>query len=262
MAVFSWPARLAIGVAAAFAVPAGAQTFPRIEATWYIGEAEPDPVLPTHFSLGPGLSRAETIAISRILPNVLVETSGAAAYSGARPFSLPAGTQLFQLARQGRTTFCAVAPLPKGYPCLVDTDGDDRLDSFAMARSPVVAPPFLTVRAADLAPLDAPVSVKPRAREECARKITIALGYYGRRRMTRRDASFMISVMSGGDGSVSPMFPVYLDAPLPPEVNIGGVKLVNLLLNGKKLEFDVASGFPAGPFDPAFGGAGRIEWGW
>lgn len=247
-------------IAGALASPAAGQAYPRLEESWYIADAEPDPGLPKHFSLGPGGSRSIGIALSRILPNVLVETEGAAA-SSARAFSLPKGTQMFQLARQSRTTFCALSPLPKAYVCFVDTDGDGRLDSFDMARSPIPGLPLLAVSPEALAPLDAPVSVKPVPREECARKITIALGYYGRRKMTRRDASFMITVMSGGDGAVSRMFPIYLDAPLPPEVNIGGVKFVNLVRNGKKLEFDVAHGFPIGPYEPGYGGGGRIEWG-
>lgn len=252
-------ARNAVLAAAALGFPAAARATPPIDASWYIGEPLADPPIPKHFSLGPGGSTAAVIALSRILPNVLVETEGEAAAS-ARRLSFPAGTQLFQLARQARPTFCTLAPELRGYQCLVDTDSDGRLDSVARGVSPTPTPALLRIDSGTLAPLDSAVAYRQLPREQCRQRITIAIGYYGRRRMTRRDASFMISLMSGKEGISTRMIPIYLDRPLPAEFDIGGVKLTRLVRNGKKLEFDVEGGFPTGPFDPAYGGH-HIEWG-
>ena len=211
--------------------------------------------MPTHFSLGPRVSQVVAVAQSRLLPNRLVELNGPAATAGWGSYSLPAGTQLFQLAGQARPTFCTFVASPKAIQCFVDIDGDGKLDAVAMARSHVPGPFLLIVNQADLAPTTTAIGYTEVAREQCRQRMSIALGYYGRRRMTRHDASFMVTVAAGDALASSPMIPIYLDQPLPPARDVAGVRLVNLALNGKKLEFDVATGFRSGPFSPVYGGS-------
>jgi hypothetical protein len=235
--------------------------FPPIAASWHIGgPVAPDH--PTRFDLGPRGSNAPTIAWSRILPTVLVELTETAPSPLAPSVTYAAGTQLFQLERRSRPTFCTFGPQHRSrWHCFIDSDSDGRLDSVAPARHILIAPPVLGLEQAAAVPLAAPLPIRALPREAATEKLAIGLFYIGRRRMTRRDATFMLSITNGrGDFSEGARFPLYLDT-LPTEAEMGGVRLTDIQRRENHIVFNVASGFPEGPFTPGIGRPRGIEWG-
>jgi hypothetical protein len=241
-----------------------AAPYPPIEAAWFVG----DPVTgskapPTHFSLGSGTPHNQIIPIAgaRLFPNVLVELEAGASSAIDVRTDYPAGTQLFQLPRRANATFCTLGPVRRQkYHCLIDMDGDGRLDSVATAGSAIGAPPLLAL-GTQVLPLAAPVAVRPVPRESVKDPMTISLVYIGQRRMTRPDRTFMVYINDAGGGfSTSRNMSLYLDK-LRPTETLAGVKLVNVVRNDKRIEFDVASGFESGPFEPVNGGQKPTEWG-
>lgn len=249
-------------LAVAAASPAAAQPAPPIAQSWFVAEPAPGPEpFPTHFALGPNPPPdGAPIARARLLPNVLAELAADVPSSVSRELVYRAGSQWFQLARQSRPTFCSLEALDRlRHHCLIDSDADGLLDAALTAHSLVGGLPLLNVRERETTPLPRPVGIRLVPREQAARERNMYLVYIGRRRMTRRDASFMLSITDGRGFASGTPIPLFLDA-LPSEAVVGGVRFVNIVRRQKIIEFDVAAGFTVGPFEPYYGGH-YTEWG-
>jgi|GEM_PF-7120904 len=247
----------------ASAAPAAAAPRPPIATSWYIGESIPSPDSETNrFDLGPSPSMLIIVAGSRILPNVLVELAEDSSSPLHPSVRYAAGTQLFQLAGRRQATFCTFRPV-RGtrHHCFVDGDGDGSPETATTARAMLAAPPMLALDA-EAAPLAQPLALRDLPREASTEPLRMSLIYYGRRRMTRRDATFWVSVSNGMPNgfSQSRHIRLYLDE-LPPTANLGGIQIAGLTRNGNRIQFEVASSFPEGPFEVRIGGPRGISWG-
>ncbi|HEX8643316.1 MAG TPA: hypothetical protein VF702_05315 [Allosphingosinicella sp.] len=251
----------AIAMAALAGAQDGGQRHRPIEWSWIVGPPMSGArTFPTRFELRSG--GAELIAGSYVLPNVLVALEEAAPSPIDPAVAYTAGMQLFQLSGRRQATFCTFRPLRRShYHCFLDGDGDGRLDSVASARASLVSPPVLTLDA-EVAALPAPLAIRTLPREEATVRFNMVLSYIGRRRFTRRDATFEVVIGNGEPGgfSVSPPMRLYLDE-LPAETVLGGVRLVDIERSGNRLRFNVASGFPEGPLPLRYRGVQGMEWG-
>lgn len=255
-------------LAAAFPVRPGlAQPAPPIDASWYLaGPIEPAAAQPRHFSLKPDPGgTAPVLASSWLLPNVLVVSDAAATGADGRPL-LATGTQFFQQV-DTTPTFCPVVPPPKPNAnlCLVDSDGDGRLDASVVASLLLSFPRKLTSDGVAFSKLAASVPYHAVAREECACKYRIDLIYLGRRKMaSMQDATFMTYIWNPGRKDPRSTYRgdnIEFDmAKLPAEADVLGAKLTNVHAEGKNLAFDLIGGFAIRPYDVPHSRR-KIEWG-
>jgi hypothetical protein len=175
---------------------------------------------------------------------------------------LVSGTQLFKLGRGDAAEFCTVRSLDQShtkYLCLIDKLADGTFDGYRIARTAIAGFPVLM-------PTQTPDSVTQAAipytvlnPREFASDFKFSLVHIGRRRMSRRDASFQRSIVADGALWIGPIEPIFFDA-VPSEFAFDGITLRNFSIDGKHLQFDVTGAFRQGPVD--FGCCrSNFEWG-
>lgn len=243
--------------------PAAAEEIAPIKSTWHIGEPIGDYAnLPKHYAFGPSPpdGMARVVTYSQFVPNVLIRIQTTAILSDGTVVGDKL-TEFFQQAGTKLPTFCAVKRTAKlGHLCLIDGNGDGKLELSAWSKAVLPMPLILAGFSTPL-PLSTPVSFELAERDSCQCAGVISIGYIGRRKMlSMRDATFTTSIGGKESASSGHDIPFDLDA-LPKSYEILGATFSNIRREGKILHFDLTSSIKSGPFEPVYGGAKGIEWG-
>jgi hypothetical protein len=256
----------AMALASLFGASARAEpaSIPPISASWHVGAPVGDyATMPRHYAYGPVApdGMAGVVTYSQFSSNVLIAiTTPVMADDGA--MLAAAGSQFFQQAQTQVPTFCAVRNTPKrGHVCLVDQDNDGAFDSRLWSKPLLPMPILLVMETAPPTKLASPVAFQSLDRDTCECAGVISIGYIGRRQMvSKRDATFSITI--GGKGVASSGQETQFDMDnLPSSQSILGAQFSNIRREDKILHFDLTSPITPGPFEPKYGGARGIEWG-
>lgn len=209
---------------------------------WTVGQPRTEN---KRWSVGPNDQRF--IAESALRPTVLGRVD-ADIHNPAGGLMLASGSQLFGLGSLEAREFCTVRSLDQAhtkYLCLIDKQADGMFDGYRVARTSVAGFPVLTPAQASDSVIPASVPYTRLDPKEFAADFKYSLVHIGRRRMSRRDASFQRLVVGERGLWLGPIEPIFFDA-IPSEYAFDGITLRNFSIDGKRLQFDVTGAFHQG----------------